>query len=325
MDARAAVEVRFEYLDDDSQRGTHEKSSLTECAAIIAAAALDADNAVLILTGDFEQSVRDRYPIETPHLDDRERGEDAVGAKVMAVGEEIHVILTDLYFEPNPDPSFGYELRNRLVTRTVRHEAGHVAMEQAGEADGPTIDGEGAARRRLLLTADEVISEYRSDLDVALEYRTVIDGFTPEEIASWLRASLTRITTVDFQAHRDAERVAYDVSDAVGMAAKLLAPNAAERVLRGLEPRDAFEDTTTAIADWREMIEPVWEGFAGALDGIPPASARVSRGDLDRATARLADVLNAWLLRLKVEWNDGAQVFRITSFAVYEEPLREEP
>lgn len=314
----AMVEVRFEYLAGESRRGTHGNSSLEECAAIIADAALDADHAVLIVTGDFVRSVRDRFPIEIRHHYNSERGEGEVGAKVMAVRNEIHVIVPDYYFEPNPDPSFDYELRNRLVTRMLRHEAGHVTMEQAGEASGPTIDRGGAARRRFLHIADEVISEYRAELDVALEYRTAIDGFKPEEIASWLRNTLTQITIVSHQAHLDAERLAYEVSAAMQIAAKQLAPNAADRALRGIAPSDAFEAATEADTDWQTMIKPVWASFAGALDGIPPASARVSQSDLERVTARLADVLNGWLLRLNFVWDDAGQYFRITSFALSE-------
>ena len=319
MDARAgaAVEVRFEYSAAGSLLGRHEGSCLAECVEIVTRAALEPDRTALVVTGDFVRSVRDRFPIGVRHLYTSERGDGEVGAKVMKVDEEIHVLVPEYYFEPQTDPSFDYDLRNRHVTRLMRHEAGHVTMEQAGEASGPTIDRDGAARRRLLHIADEVISEYRAELDVSLDYRTAIDGFRPGEVASWLRSTLAYITTVSYQEHLEPERLAYDVAGALQIAAKQLAPNAAARRLRAVSPQDKLDAATASDPDWRAMVGPIWTGFAGALVAVPPASERLSRRDLDAATAHLADVLHEWLLRLNFDWDDHSQSFRILSFELY--------
>lgn len=313
----ATAEVRFEYSAEGSHRGTHEHSCLEECARIVGRASLDPGKAVVVVTGDFVRSVRDRFPAEIRHHYNSERGDGEVGAKTMVVADEVQVIMHEYYFEPQPDPSFDYALRNKMIARLIRHEAGHVTMEHAGEANGPTIDRDGDARRRFLHIADEVISEYRAELGVALDDRTHVDGFEPEELAAWLRNRLAQVTTVDYQAHLDPRRLAYDVAGALQLAAKQLAPIAAKRVLQGIAPGAAFNAATEADPDWRAMGQPVWVSFAQALDGIPPASERIPQADLDRATVQLADVLHDWLIRLDFNWDDAMGSFHITSFQLY--------
>ncbi|KQR25795.1 hypothetical protein ASF76_00360 [Microbacterium sp. Leaf151] len=272
---------------------------------------------MLVVTGDFDASVRDRLPHEVRAHWTSTRGDGDVGAKVMAVGDEMHVLMHEYYFEPQPDPSFDYEQRNKMIQRLARHESRHVTMEQAGEAGGPTIDRDGEARRRFLHIADAVISEYRAELDVPLQYDVPFSRFDPKDVATWLRDAITQVVTVEYQRHLDVERLAYSIAQMLEIAVKQLAPIAAKRALSGEAVGAPFDASTSASKDWMEMVAPSWSDFENALRAVPPSRDRVAAEQLARLTQQLADVLNEWLRRLGFEWNDTDHTFLIKAWDLY--------
>ncbi|MEW1707317.1 hypothetical protein AB0230_08755 [Microbacterium sp. NPDC089190] len=311
------IDIRFEYPSAGSLYGKDEYSSSRECAVIVEDAALEPSKAALIITGDFDSSVRDRLPSELKDHWTSSRGAGDVGAKVMAVGDEVHVLMHEYYFEPQTDPDFDYERRNKMITRLARHESRHVTMEQAGEAGGPVIDRDGEARRRFLHVADAVISEYRAELDVPLKYDMPFTRFDPIDVAAWARGELTQLVRVDHLRQIEPKRLAYSVAQVLEIGAKQLAPIAAERKLQGTVAGAPFASSTAASGDWLAIVSPSWTEFESVLQDVPPSRERIAPDELAGLTIRLADVLEYWLQQLGFAWSDIDGTFLVKARDLY--------
>lgn len=274
------------------------------CVEILANIALDAARARLVITGEFVTSVKDRLPA-SDYRDtyDVRRNEGFVGGKTMAMPDgTTDVLLQSHFFEPTDVEG---EQAERVVRalRTVAHEAHHVAMRQAGEADASAYDDRSWVRRNLLHVADQVVDEYRAEAGIDQELRNVLGYWDPTAVLGALRDDLRRIALVEYQAHLDVEKLSYDVGQEAQTAWKLLGYVAAALH----QPDGSFEGLPAEVTDdivWQLMGAPHWDAFLAVLGKVPPANERVNRSTIEGSIEDLADVFGPWLRTFGFEWTD---------------------
>lgn len=282
------------------------------CAAFLGTVAPEPARTRLIISGDFVTSVRDR--LEAGFYRDNfttERGNGVVGGKTMTLPDgNVHVIIPAFVFKEAFDGEHPHEAE-RLIKHTVAHEAFHVAMHQAGEADNPFQD-EPWVRRNFLVAADEIINEFRAEAAVPPELRGEDLRWDSIEILRTLRTSLVRIAAEEYQDHQDVQRLQYDIVQQCYTAWKLLACIVAEH--RDFENGEitSVPGPTTSHDLWQRIAATPWPAFIGVLASVRPGSERVDRAELDTQATALADVLESWLQLLGFQWRDLDEGFSFT-------------
>lgn len=272
------------------------------CAAIVRAFAPNPDGVRLVITGDFVSSVRARSVTEHQQQNyDVARNAGEVGGKTMTLPDgTIDVLLPVYLFLADPDEEI-VAGRTVIATRTVTHEAFHVAMNQAGETV-TDYASEPFVRGNLLYIADSVMEEYRAEVSLANNLRTAPEGsWEPLQIVTHLRDALRRIACVEYQAHLDVGRLCTEIGVECMHAWQLLAYIAAAHT-QSDGAVAALPDTVTSDPLWVWMVEPHWSAFTGVLSTFPPALVRTSRTDLEPLVSELADKLHAWLETLGFRW-----------------------
>ncbi|GAA2121625.1 hypothetical protein [Glycomyces algeriensis] len=272
------------------------------CSLVLGAVALDPSRTLLVISGDFVASVRDRLEPGLREKYTTVRNDGTVGAKTMARPDgSVHVVIPADWFKAAlivDEP----EQFESIVKRTIAHEAFHVAMIQAGEAES-LFESEPHARRNFLVSAEEVISEFRAETAVAPELRAGDVPWDTIEALRSLRASLARIAA-EYQVHGDENALEQGIFHECHIAWKVLA-------LVALELRD-FEtgaigtppESVTSHYLWLRMAADQWGPFTDILATVPPGSHRIGRSTLYSRAAELADVLNDWLKLLGFHWVD---------------------
>ena len=302
VDGPATVEyVPLELLgmNPDEPVGTE---LMTLCAAIVRAFAPNPDGVRLVITGDFVSSVRARSVTEHQQQNyDVARNAGEVGGKTMRLPDgTIDVLLPAYLFAPDPDEEI-LAGRRIIATRTVTHEAFHVAMNQAGETV-TDYTSEPFVRGNLLYIADAVMEEYRAEVSLAENLRTAPEGaWEPLKIVTHLRDALRRIACVEYQAHLDVGHLCTDIGVECLHAWQLLAYIAAAQT-QDDGTVAALPDKVTGNPLWVWMVEPHWSAFTSILSKIPPALVRTSRADLEPLVGQLADELHEWLETLGFRW-----------------------
>jgi len=313
--------VSPENLGIDSDSGTV-PPLLYASLSTIGRAALRATEVRLVLTGDFVASVRERIP-EGPFRDayDTTRGDGIVAGKTMDREDgTIDVVLPAWMFVALDDSDDEAD-RAPLVLRTVAHEAQHVAMDQAGEAEGAGYSDEKRwARRNFLAMADQVVGEYRAEVALKRDVRTAA-SWNPVDILGRLRADLRRIALVDYQEHLDVRRLCQDASEQAHIAWKQLAYVAAAQ----RDDQGAFDDLSGDVVGdslWQRMAASHWSRFTEVLAAVPPGSQRVDRATLEPRIGELATELQTWLVDFGFSWTDeddaGNSTFRIVGWDLLE-------
>lgn len=256
--------------------------TLLDCLATLSVLALRDEKVVLVVSGQFVDSVKARLP-ESPYRDlyGTTRGAGIVGGKTLVVDDEVHVVMDAwTFYDPHVLASLGAdpeivdalrettEYRGRLARRTAHHEAQHVAMEQSGE-DSIDLEGLSWDRQSLLSLAHQVISEYRAELGVPVVLREQHQTDFPLDSLAALRADLRQIVLVDYQQHRDAAKLAYDVAQESHHLWKALAYVAAARRVFGFPIGGPAPDDVAAAEDWDLMAQPHWATLEALLSEIP--------------------------------------------------------
>ena len=274
--------------------------SLLFCLGVTSALALRDSEVVLVITGDFVESVKARLP-EGPYRDsyDRTRGAGTVGGKTLVVSDEVHVLLDAwMFYDALRDHA---EDRGRLARRTASHEACHVAMEQSGE-DEVVLDELTWDRQNFVSVAHQVISEYRAELGVPVDLREDYEiSLAPDSLAV-LRDDLRRIAAVEYQQHRDVDKLAYDVTQQSHHLWKVLAYLAASRRVFGVPLGEPVPYHPADAENWELMVEAHWTTFEKLLSGIPEGGVRIEEGELDEKRTVLADLLFEWLRTFGFAW-----------------------
>ncbi len=295
--------------------GANLTDSLLFCLGLTSTVALRDDEVVLVITGDFVESVNARLPEGTPQdTYDRTRGAGTVGGKTMVVGNEVHVLLDAwTFYDADVIETRGgdaetvaalrdhAEQRGRLAQRTAAHEARHVAMEQAGE-DEVDLDGLTWSQKNFVSAAHQLISEYRAELGVPLSLREDSEAtLTPDSLAT-LRNDLRRIVAVEYQQHRVVSKLALDVMQQSLHLWKVLAYLAAARRVFGIPLGEPVLHHPADSEDWQLMVDAHWTDFERLLSDIPEGGVRVDMGELDKRTTALADLLPQWLRTFGFAW-----------------------
>ena len=310
-----AEAVDFEYIGMNS--GNPQPTELMIfCCAMLGTAAPDPEKVCFVVTGDFEESVKQRLP-EGEYRDsfDTQRGAGMVAAKTLKVSDEIHVVFPQWMFvdteaalrilEPEEAAKIASTEAERAqhVRRTAFHEAQHVAIAQRGE-DTVDLDGLGWASKNFVSVAAQIIEEYRAELAVPRELREEHELVFPVDALEHLRADLTRITTVEYQQHLDVGKLSYDVVQQTHHVWKVLAYLVAARRVFGIVPSTAIPADVQRKEAWRLMAAPLWERFEALLSEIPPGQISVSPKALHRCAIELADLLSEWVRLLGFRWDD---------------------
>lgn len=127
---------------------------ITHCLAVIAAAVPHPGDTRLVISGDFVSSVKDRLapgPYRDSYSTDRIDG--SVGGKTLRLADgTIDIVMPSVVSEAADDEETN-EFRAVLAIRTVTHEAQHVAMYQAEEAETDSYDDQPWARQNFLRAA----------------------------------------------------------------------------------------------------------------------------------------------------------------------------
>lgn len=317
----AVVDIAWEGVDTAvlgmSRDDPQPTSLMNVCRAVLAAYALEPDDVIFVIAGDFVESVKARLPAG-PYRDtyDETRGAGTVGGKTMTVGDQIHVVFHAwLFLDPDAVEAEGWDeeavsllrksadARARQVRRTIVHEARHVAIAQAGEAN-LTLDGVSWQRQNFVSVAQQVIEEYRAELAVPMELREQYEVELPVDSLTALREDLRRIAMVEYQQHLDVGRLAYDVTQQSHHAWKALAYVAAARRVFNVPLADPVPPRVASAEDWLLMADPHWAAFEDLLSHIPDGSVRISSGQLDDVTNEVADLLVDWLRTLGFVWSE---------------------
>lgn len=285
------------------------------CALALGQIVIDPTTVRLVLAGDFVGSINGRLEQEGIGATfDLRRNGGMVGAKTMRLGDgSIDVLLPVWYFLANEDLTTQQSLE-RLVKRTVVHEAHHAAMMQSGEGEQDYRD-QPRAHRTFLSAADQVIGEYRAEAAVSPSLREGDSGWDLVGVLQTLRADLTRITTVDYQQHLDVGKLCESVMNEVHTTWKILAVDVARS---GVESKIAAGDDRDNLEEL--MAGDHWPRFVEILTSIPHGGVRLAEEELERATQHLADELEDWLDTIGFTFTDepeGAIKFIIKSFDLF--------
>jgi hypothetical protein len=197
----------------------------------------------------------------------------------------------------------------------VTHEAFHVAMDQAGEADSD-FEGEPWVRRNFLVAADAIINEFRAESAVPPEVRSGDFRWDAVEILRTLRDALVRVASVEYQDHLDVGRLQIDIVEQCHTAWKLLGCKLAEHQDFETGEFTQLPVSTTSPDLWQRMAADFWPSFTEELSSVQPGSERVDRADLDALATTLADVLEQWLEALGFQWTQNGEeiYFKIKSW-----------
>lgn len=201
-----AVSIILELVGPASLGLDPEKPAASElmswCAMALGILSLDVSTVRLVVTGDLIESVKQRSTSEHQQQNyDTRRNSGIVAAKTMSLGDgRVDVLVPAWWFsiEVTDDQKDDCE---RLAKRTTVHEAQHVAMAQAGEADGDYA-GEPWARHNFLNIADQVIGEYRAETAVGPALRGADDVWDEIDVLVTLKEHLRRIVD-EYQVHLD--------------------------------------------------------------------------------------------------------------------------
>lgn len=312
-----SAQLLLEYVDDPSWLGVDPATGAAHGVIALAVNALSAlaprpGDARLVLTGDFVRSVQERLPPGEAETFGLRRGSGVVAGKTMPGPDGVTDVLvpaSSFLVYPDETP----EIAAIRALRTVLHECGHVAMEQNNQAFVPPDDA-GWRAGNLLLMADLVVAEYRAELCVPAGLRAHDANWNGLEIASALRADLSRVNAL-YQADREVLTLAHHVTTVALVAWKTLSfMAAAARVLPGHEPVPA---ETAADPVWRRVVEPHWDAFGSALARSAPATEAMTGVQLAEAMVAVAEVLGRWLDDLGFVFGqtpDGQEVFLITKW-----------
>jgi hypothetical protein len=295
---------------------------IAHCLAVIAAAVPHPGDTRLVISGDFVSSVKDRLapgPYRDSYSTDRNDG--SVGGKTLRLADgTIDIVMPSVVFEAADDEETN-GFRAVLAIRTVTHEAQHVAMYQAEEAETDTYDEQPWARQNFLHAADQVIDEYRAETAIEPNLRGALGVWNPVDILERLRSDLSQIALVDYQAHLDVGRLSYDVGQQTHTAWKLLGYVAAS--MRHEDGAfDALAPEVETARTWQDMASVHWPLFLDVLSTVPPGSERIGRETLQPAVHALATLFQDWLRDLGFDWRDTATgcEFRIVRWDLLEQP-----
>lgn len=293
--------LQLEWIDDPVKFGI--KNSAGEvpevillCLTIASEILPQPDMVSLVLTGDFVGSVRHRLNGADYSLD---RGSGFVGGKTMrnddgSIDILLHAALAQRAFSPveNPDATL-------LFLHTVAHELNHAAMYQRHESqwEGDRSSWKDANLRS---AAVSVIGEYRAELGALEIVPDESSSWDLDEIAQNLSNSVENVV-LNYQDHRDVNKLVFDVGTQFLMAWKALAYVAAFEHGR---PSAEEPIPTPTSQEWLRMGAHSWEEFKAILAPVMSGTIEADSKLVDRTTQALLDIFDQWLRRVGFNWDE---------------------
>lgn len=296
--------VTLEAVAPDAIAVDVEAGSLPEllhwCLDTLARSVPAPEKVSLVVTGDFVGSVRSRLPrgarAENYGV---ERGTGIVAGKTMDRGDgTIDVILPAFFFSADA----GDEQRSasaRIASRTLVHEAAHVAMLQNEQTF--TYSGEPGRDGDLQTLAYEILDEYRAEVTVPLAMR---DGELPLDFLEGLDTLAEGLgrATAAYQQHHVVPQLLFEVVDAASVAWKQMACMAA------LERLDSEQSSVTdgvrTDPRWERMASARWPAFQQVLLRARPGNERMAADEIALIVTDLAATLLSWLEDLGFVWSE---------------------
>ncbi|CAN7231054.1 hypothetical protein LJR186_000876 [Microbacterium foliorum] len=281
------------------------------CRSEVTNMAADPTQVRLVIVGDMVEAIKRRLPAG-PERDsfDADRGAGMLAAKTMVVGDEVHVIVpawcfldTQAMRNGSTDAEFAEFVRTapareRMIRRTVVHEAQHVAMDQAGEDDADYPDAHWV-RKTFLGAAHQVAVEYRAELGVRQELREDYETTFPAESLGAFRSDAREL----YAAYStDVSALSYYLMVQAIHLWKAFGYVAAARRVDGIEAALAVPQQERAL--WEQMGAVCWERFEQALAKLEAADTRIVDTEFRATVAQLADLLDEWFVELGFSWRD---------------------
>ncbi|MFL6161287.1 MAG: hypothetical protein ACJ74U_03580 [Jatrophihabitantaceae bacterium] len=264
--------------------------SLADAAAQSASLAIDPEGVDLVATGDFVQSVRDRFDNQAEAAAyTTDRGAGIVAARTMpntATGRVAVIIPAGFMLLQDEG---GAELRRRTVT----HELAHVAIYQAGEASTgcrQRLAGGTIAQADFVAIAGIAVEEFRAELAVHEA------GWDDED----------NDISADVEAAHSAWRSAAEMVCASDFCGALAT---AFQALNVLCQRLAYVTASLVHQTGRDELrahrdESYVEVFMRALLDVPSGNERIDRGQIDVAIAHIAEAVRGFLLEVGFDYRD---------------------
>lgn len=277
---------------------------IRDCVLVLDLLAVHPSSARLVIADDFVGSVQARLGASAAGYTTA-RATGMVAGKTMQLADgTVDVVLPAWMFDVSADVDA--DERARLVLRTAIHEAGHVAMIQAGEK-WTDPGGQRIADRSFRSTANSVIEEYRAELGVyAVERAGSFGGiqFGPQD---WDYLELVADFVLKSRAADDAYQVSLDVytlMQAIGGAAVEMWRVFAYLAASLRETDFVLPAGVTEHELWRRIADEHWEQFQSKLSELPPSSQRLEPESLDQITEDLDLILRRWMFALGFDLRD---------------------
>lgn len=285
-------------------------SLLTSCLATLASTVSDPATCRLILTGDFEDSVKARLDPTSGADYSVERGEGTVLGKTI-YSEGIFDVLMPAGLFMNHAGSSSQDLAWQLIHRTVEHEGLHVRLKQLGESPLQPLVATTSPTEFLRETAKNIVEEFRveSAIDPA-SYPLVKPAGIDGELAHWVE-TMMRVAFEEYPQHQSVDRLWVGVLQACQDAWTRLGYVAAalEASKGALDPRPPHGGERFL---WDELVSSQWTEFVDALRSAGPATHNRGSG-LVAAESRMGAILHAWLHSLGFDLlvEQGSEAFYI--------------
>ena len=307
------VSVKTEYLPDDAIAvlGDRDATPSVVLRAIVGTIIQTAPDALIVITGDFVQSVQDNFDARGVKVTyGTKRGANFVSAKTMrnAEGGATIYLPLGLVFGSDDESQEQLTWRVSYVLGMAAHEAVHALNHNQAE------DSEAVFNEMQITTASEVYYATEAGT-IVKEYRAQVSA----ELAFPYPGSFIESLCDDADhfggAVDEARRfVPSDVPAAAAIQGaagtnlwKAMALAAAESRVRGGElPVSVAEN-----ALWRLYAAPLWEAWVAVLSQLPPGNERAGLDRLTAVTRQLMKLLAASerLAGVQRSWDDGGGAY----------------
>lgn len=271
----------------------------------------------LVITGNFDDSVRARYAeVGSPASFTSKRGAGTVAGKTMVLRpDKIDILMPAWGFFDSA--AIGFEetdeqrhQRHWLTLRTIIHEAQHAAMAQRSEGNDHRHIGlvRGLAKLQFARLAGESIDEYRAELvaERTLQHAPDDDRGISDAL---LHHRQSLVSAYRLRANGGSVDEFLDASlTSSNVLWKVLAYYAA--TLRATD-RTAPDPSVVENELWQRYVEPEWAELSDLLGQIPPGDQNCDLRFLDKSLVAYANLLQSSFRTFGFEFYDTSEGTRL--------------
>ncbi|TFB84245.1 hypothetical protein [Cryobacterium luteum] len=305
----APVSIKTEYLPDDviAVLGDQNATPGLVLKAIVGTIIQTAPDALIVITGDFVQSVQDNFDARGVKVTyGTKRGANFVSAKTMrnAEGGATIYVPSGLICGSDDESQEQLAWRVSYVLGMAAHEAVHALNHDQAE------DSEAVFSEMKITTASEVyyateagtiVEEYRAQTSAELAFP--YPGSFIENLGDDLDHFGGEVDQARQNVPSDVPEAARIQGTACTNLWKAMAFAAAESRVRGVElPASVAEN-----ARWQHYAAPLWEAWVAVLAQLPPGNELAGLDRLTVVTRQLMKLLaeSERLAGVHRSWDDG--------------------